>query len=261
MPQSIPAPYYYLDNFRFLLGWIAERYADLLLPDEAAFLQQFPTLPHASQALLVRMVMRRGELFRASKLNYAEIGATAAAVQALLTAGWVTQDPQLGAQQAGQMLIRAEVMAAMAHLKPATRLSKDELLQHWAAHQPQTQAFSAWHAGDALYQLQIRPWCDRMRLMFFGNLRQDWSEFVLSELGVYRYEKVEIAAEARVFRCREDVDMYLHLHACRTQLEDGSAAASIASQLGTTPLQNPWLEERRGRLLFALGQQFERQQD
>lgn len=31
--------------------------------------------------------------------------------------------------------------------------------------------------------------CDRLRLMFFGNLHQDWSEFVLADLGIYTYEK------------------------------------------------------------------------
>ena len=29
--------------------------------------------------------------------------------------------------------------------------------------------------------------CDRLRLMFFGNLRQDWAEFVLTELGLQRF--------------------------------------------------------------------------
>ena len=29
--------------------------------------------------------------------------------------------------------------------------------------------------------------CERLRLMFFGNLRQDWSEFVLADLGVFKY--------------------------------------------------------------------------
>ena len=263
MQPALPNPFYYLDNFRFLLQWVGARYADLLSVEEAAFLDQLPQLPHKSQALLVRMVMRRGDQFRASKLSYAEIGAAADAAQALLDAGWVTQDPVISAAAAGQLLLRAELLAAMsaadAH-SPSSRASKEALLQSFIALETEPRPFSHWLPADPLYQLQIRPFCDRLRLMFFGNLRQDWSEFVLAELGIYRYEKVEIPAEARVFRCREDVDIYLHLHACRSQLEDGVPCAEVAAQLGAQALDNPWLEERRGRLLFALGQAFERAQ-
>jgi hypothetical protein len=57
-------------------GWIGERYDDLLAQDERHFLATFHSLPQASRALFVRMVMRKGTLFRASKLVYEEIGST-----------------------------------------------------------------------------------------------------------------------------------------------------------------------------------------
>ncbi len=55
--------------------------------------------------------------------------------------------------------------------------------------------------------------------MFFGNLQQDWSEFVLTDLGVFQYEKVAFAPSSRAFQQRADVDVYLALHACREALE------------------------------------------
>ena len=76
MPAALEDPFYYLNNFHTLLDWIRERYSDLLDAEEQAFIEDFHALPRASQALLVRMVMRKGTLFRASKLNYAEIGET-----------------------------------------------------------------------------------------------------------------------------------------------------------------------------------------
>ena len=57
--------------------------------------------------------------------------------------------------------------------------------------------------------------CERFRLMFFGNLHQDWSEFVLADLGVFQYESVPFDAASRAFQSRADVDRYLALHACR----------------------------------------------
>ena len=79
MNQILENPFYYLDNFHQVLHWIGERYSDLLTDEEAGFLATFPTLPQASRALFVRMVMRKGELFRASKLSYPEIGCTESA--------------------------------------------------------------------------------------------------------------------------------------------------------------------------------------
>lgn len=76
MPSALDDPFYYLNNFRTVLDWIGSRYDDLLQDEERAFLAAFAGLPREAQALLVRMVMRKGERFRESKLVYAEIGPT-----------------------------------------------------------------------------------------------------------------------------------------------------------------------------------------
>ena len=68
-----PHRYYYLHNFQRALAWVGERYADLLDARERRFMSDFAALPQASQALLVRMLMRRGPWFRASRLAYEEI--------------------------------------------------------------------------------------------------------------------------------------------------------------------------------------------
>ncbi|MFX7878720.1 hypothetical protein ABTK13_20860, partial [Acinetobacter baumannii] len=36
--------------------------------------------------------------------------------------------------------------------------------------------------GEAVLRMRVGGLCERLRLMFFGNLRQDWSEFVLADL-------------------------------------------------------------------------------
>jgi hypothetical protein len=90
---SSPAPsLYYLLNFERALAWVGERYEDLLDTAERAFLSAFPRLPEAARALLVRMLMRRGSLFRASRLVYEEIGCPLAAAAPLAALGWVDAD-------------------------------------------------------------------------------------------------------------------------------------------------------------------------
>ncbi|MDI7046619.1 hypothetical protein QMN58_24225, partial [Escherichia coli] len=80
---------------------------------------------------------------------------------------------------------------------------------------------STWHSEttDRIFHVAIAPLCERLRLMFFGNLQQDWSEFVLADLGVFQYEKVAFAPSSRAFQQRADVDVYLALQACREALE------------------------------------------
>ncbi len=58
--SSHPRPFYYLENFQSALAWLAGRYADLLSEEERHFMPAFATLPIASSALLVRMIMRKG---------------------------------------------------------------------------------------------------------------------------------------------------------------------------------------------------------
>jgi hypothetical protein len=51
-------PFYYLNNFVQVLGWLEQRYADVLSTEEQQFILDFGQLPRVSQGLLVRMVMR-----------------------------------------------------------------------------------------------------------------------------------------------------------------------------------------------------------
>ena len=80
-----PRPYYYLENFTVALDWLRSRYRELLAAEEQQFMVDFARLPVASAALMVRMTMRQGDLFRATKLNYAEIGCPRQAAAPLST--------------------------------------------------------------------------------------------------------------------------------------------------------------------------------
>src|SRR6202047_2715642 len=84
---KLPDPFYYLNNFQTVLASIHRRYTELLSSEERQFIAHFSALPRVFGALLVRMVMRQGSLFRLSRLKYPEIGETAAAVGPLFTAG------------------------------------------------------------------------------------------------------------------------------------------------------------------------------
>ncbi len=256
-------PFYYLDNFQRVLDWIGERYSDLLSVEEADFIARFPTLPLPSQALLVRMVMRKGTLFRASKLNYAEIGNPVEAARHLLPTGWIRIDPELSLDEVFELLAKPEISTAFALTGPIRQARKAEQLEALRKQFDDARPFSAWlnDAADCAYQLQVQDLCDRLRLIFFGNGHQDWSEFVLSDLGIYTFEKVEFSELSRGFRRRQDIDDYLRLQQLRDQFIEGEASEAELNALPELVFDNDWLNSKRERLVFQVGQQLEKEQD
>ncbi|MES2538072.1 MAG: VRR-NUC domain-containing protein [Pseudomonadota bacterium] len=259
MAGPLENPFYYLENFHTVLAWIRERYSDLLTPGELEFIARFTALPQASRALMVRMVMRKGDFFRASKLNYAEIGDTREAARALIDNGWIDEQPLLTLEQLFALLKKNEIAEVFGPLLPKTSLRKSEQFELLNAQLGRARVFSDWypHSGDCVFQVGITDLCDRLRLMFFGNFSQDWSEFVLSDLGIFKYEKVAFSNASRGFRTRQDVDDYLQLHRCRERFYEGDAPQEILKELPASVLENDWLESRRAKFVFQVGQHYE----
>jgi tetratricopeptide (TPR) repeat protein len=263
LTASLDDPFYYLTNFRFVLDWVGERHADLLSADERDFLDQFDTLPRSSQALLVRMVMRKGELFRLSKLRYAEVGDSATAMTPLITLGWVDDQPALGIDELFNQLRLAELRHILADEIRAAGLNassaKTVLYDTLAGRFTKAAALQTWwpNAPDRVVRLTVMDICDRLRLMFFGNLRQDWAEFVLTELGLQRFETVPFTPHSRAFQSRHEVDTYLALHYLRQRLDEGELPAELHPEV-PPPSDNRWLATRRARLLLQLGREAER---
>jgi hypothetical protein len=265
MNRVLENAFYYLDNFHRVLDWIADRYADLLDEAEHGFIAAFPGLPQPARALFVRMVMRKGDLFRASKLDYPEIGCPLAAAGPLLDAGWVRRDPDVSLDELFDLLLKAEVAEAFVLDAPLRAARKAEQLAALRAlpDHVDSRPFSRWHpaCGDQVLRILVKPLCERLRLVFFGNLSQDWTEFVLADLGLFRYEQVEFSAGSRGFRSRADIDDYLRLHACKERYHAGEPAPEVLRDLPPLPFDNPWLDSRREKLLFQLGQQLEKDKD
>ncbi|NHW99412.1 VRR-NUC domain-containing protein [Pseudomonas koreensis] len=253
-------PFYYLNNFRQVLDWLELRYADVMSESEHGFIRDFKALPRTSQGLLVRMIMRKGVHFRLGKLNYPEIGDISAAAQPLLSHGWLDDQALLSVAEVFDVLLKAELLQAFGSFIEQPKGRKDDWLPVLAEQFSESRSLCDWAPtlGDCLLSLTIMDLCDRLRLMFFGNLYQDWSEFVLADLGIFTYEKVEFCADSRGLRSREDVDACLFLHQCQQRFEAGEPLEIIVEQVSALQFDNPWLQRRRGKVLFQIGQYCER---
>lgn len=255
-----PRPYYYLENFATALEWLRARYRDLLADDERRFMATFAELPVSSAALLVRMVMRQGDLFRTSKLRYSEIGCPVRAAAPLVAAGWLDPEPAVSGADLSRLLRKTELSDVFRVQGSARTLRKSEIVPPDVA--DETRRLREWWpaAPDEIFQVMIAPLCERLRLMFFGNFRQTWSEFVLADLGIFRYEQVPLEESARAFQTREQVTHFEALYRCRELLDDEAELDDVRNAL-PAPLsdtQDSWLDAKRAKLLFAIGQRYEK---
>jgi hypothetical protein len=260
-----PRPYYYLENFKVALDWLRARYDDLLSEEEQRFISDFARLPVVSAALTVRMEMRQGDLFRTSKLDYAEIGCPRTAAEPLIELGWVDPNPSLSFPGLWRLLRKSELCAVLGLGRKAS-IRKTELLTMAGDLATETRTLREWWpaAPDEAFQVRITPLCERLRLMFFGNFHQAWSEFVLTDLGIFRYESVNLEDSARAFRTRRQVEQFQAIFRCRESLQDErpleEILAAIPPPLGLDP-GDLWIDAKRAKLLFAIGQLYEKAHD
>lgn len=255
--------YYYLHNFERALDWLSERHVDLLGDAERQFLTQFAKLPELSRALLVRLLMRRGPWFRESKLEYEEIPDVADAAVPLLALGWLDDHGALELEELFALHTKSELMQMFrgSALRPSMR--KPEMLDALRILHNTPLPYARWNPGalESVWRVTVGKVCDRLRLVFFGNLHQQWSEFVLADLGIFKYEAVPLNAMSHAFQKPEDVDQYLFLRACRQALDEGADKDQLLLQVVNFKSCNPWLESRRAKILWRIGQALEREQN
>jgi hypothetical protein len=286
-------PFYYLDNFEAVLATIRARYTDLLTPEESRFVTEFPTIQQRSRALLARMVMRRGVLFRASRLSYREIGDTRAAAGPLIECGWVTDRPLLDIDDLQSILPKQELIRSLRLPRRYAGWRKPDLVAVLKAQFPEPREFAHWCPGtgtspgtaagtgispgpgtgigrgvgtapgtaDTVYSLLVSSMCERFRLMFFGNERQGWSDFVTADLKIFRYEKVQASLHARPFQSRAQVELFERLQECGALLRAGMPLDDLIPLVPPMIADSEWLETRRQTLIFAVAREYERAGD
>ncbi len=262
MPPEL-APDYYLTNFHALLSSVVDRYADLLDPDEHAWHTRFSQASVDAQCLYVRLLSRTKSHFRRDKLDYAEIDDLAAAAAELDKSRLLTLDPDLPLDEQLGLYIKGELFEACA--KPPAKTLSREALVTGLIEDPDAWAFdpSALATHGPILQIEGETCFTVFRLLFFGNLYQDLSDFVLRDLGLTAFESYTVDADTRAFHSRDQIDAHLRYHACRaiapeTRALDAETLLALHSALPPVDGSDPALARRVGRFTNELARQLER---
>ena len=263
-----PPEHYYAENLLVVVRTVQRRYGDLLDPAELCFGTTILALPAPAQRLYARLIGRRGPLIREDRLAYVEIGDLQAALGCLEDAGLIERCPDAPPTVLCHLMRRPELEAMFApELAHAPQSNKAERIAWVAARIPA--AFLRWRMRRAFAWLAIASsgHLDLYRLLFFGDRRQDLTTFVMRDLGVHRFERIELCRETRLFADRSTLTRYLELAA----MQDEVAALGKRPDLETCSEQvldlvarlrdeidNRTLERRRSRVLNQLGRNLER---
>ncbi len=262
-PATELAPDYYLHNFRFMVDWVWQRYADLLTAQEKEFIQAFYQVDHDAQCLLVRLSSRKGPLFRADKLSYPEIASIELSAQELVAQDLLSNDALITLQELAKVLTKPELLQLFGeHLKGLKQARKEVLVEALAEKFNGAQTWAEWtnhHLGDAYY-LHNQSIISTLLLLFFGNVHQDLTEFVLQDLGLFRYENYTIDPLHRTFNSREEIETYQQLVKLRDDVEVAESLDElihIAEQLPPS-IEHEKLQRRRAKLCNHIAYELER---
>lgn len=201
---------YYLDHFHQVIDGVRDRYGSLLNAGEISHLETIEQLDAPARRLYARLVNRRGPYFRLGRLSYWDIGSIKEAAGSLISAK-LLQICNAPNERADQLKILAcftheEIVTALqGRGVPRHRRRGETLnwLEAWAD-------CHTWLATLLTLDPVIRipagdPW-NFLRFLFFGDLRDNLSDFVTDALGYVIVERVAPHHLAPKFTARAEVD-------------------------------------------------------
>lgn len=252
---------YYLDNFHYLIKFVQTHYADLLNDSETEFCRAFESLNLCEQRLYVRLISRKGPYFRSDKLQYEEIEDIGHAQYQLIERGFVARNHVESSEPWLHLANRPEVLT---HFTVENRGSRKADLCNEVAQR--------YDVGDIQSRLPfdlIEPTHEAtlrvFRLLFFGNLHQDLTEFVLRDLGISPYESYVLDASGRYFDQRAVVDAVLEAYQLQDLADavieqpDLSLADFAETYLLNLEAKDAQLLRRYSKILNRVARQLERE--
>ncbi|MCW8127822.1 VRR-NUC domain-containing protein [Microbulbifer halophilus] len=263
------APDYYLTNFHALMEFVMARYQPLLSDDERRFYSSFRALDLDSQRLYVRLLSRKGvpssagALFRQRKLVYPEIDDLPRAAERLVEAGLLRRNPALPPDEYLPLFSKSELLARSP--APLPKTLKRPALELALLEQSDDPAVlrDTLLTDETVLAVQAAEHFETFKLCFFGNLHRDLTDYVLRDLGLYRYEQYPLEQRQLPFQSREQIDRHLCYYDCLAQLDEAldegaDAILALAEQLPDGIRNDATLHRRLDRLRLTLARQLER---
>jgi DNA polymerase III subunit epsilon len=256
--------YYYHDHFTEMLFFVSETYGPVLTERHRAFVETFKTLSKDAQCLLIRMINRRGRIFRHGAFRYAEIADGLSALKELrdcnLVRALIEDDyADFILCHAKETLIKGGKDAGLADVR--TSWSKAKLIKYFLANVT-FQTAHDYCGGDEFIALGDTEPVEFMLYLYFGKTEGDLKNFALRDLGIIRTNK-HANLSAR-FTDEAEARACFHYSRLLDRLETGSEEvhrSAITAMLGGPQCTTDYANDLRNKAAHRVGLYFEKQSE
>ena len=217
MTPDLPETYY-LDNVLTLFQHVERTYADILEPDQLEFLTRFAGLGDDARKLYIRLLNRSSDWFRVSKLSYPEIASLEDAIDALCLGNCLRLNPELEDSTLISLFTKPELLSALDQNRALGKLRRSEL-ETGLMNLDDSDYFKELKRRDDFLQVLNRDHYQLCQMLFFGNLNQSMTDFVLRDLGLNQYESYSIDPIHRPYRSKVEIQQHWLLHQLTVLLE------------------------------------------
>lgn len=217
LPES-----YYLDNVHTLFEHVSRVYGDILEIEQIEFLDSFAGFSPDASKLCIRLLNRSNDYFRRGKLKYPEIGSLDDAIEELAHEGFVDVSGDLDHAGLITLFTKPELLTSLGGDADLEKLRRNEL-EAILLQRNDAEFFKALKTSDTLIQVMQRDQYQIFQMLFFGNLNQSMTDFVLRDLGLNQFEAYTVDPEHRPYRSPEEIRQHWLLYQLQTLFELGDA--------------------------------------
>jgi DNA polymerase-3 subunit epsilon len=194
-----PLPtFYYHEHFIEMLEFVAEHYAHTFLAGHAAFVGDFRRLSKDAQCLYVRLVNRKGRVFRRNRLRYPELGKLSPLLDELSAGRWVgAPQPEHFEEMLGFLTRDDLYRVLLPRFAGLPRsMKKAQLVAFALENMPAAEFIGALDANRVLVQGRSDE-VSYLLFLYFGRVRTGLSQFTMRDLGLVRTQGLSHAYEPR----------------------------------------------------------------
>ena len=261
MQPDLPETYY-LDNVLTLFEHVTGVYADLLETRQLDFLDGFAALGPDARKLCIRLLNRSHDWYRGSKLKYPEIESLEAAIEELARQGFVEVNAEIDKPTLLSLFTMPELRSIMPQQSGREKLRRGEL-EAALLEQDDAAFFNALKDSDNLLLVLHRDEYQICQMLFFGNLNQSMTDFVLRDLGLYQYETYTIDPGHRPYRSSLEIQQHWLLYQLQilfeqSDMSDPAALTALNSMIpdDIEPFAPAWRKSEQ--LRYEVARQLER---
>ncbi len=253
-PVILPEKYY-LDYFNYLIEFVCTHYDHVLDAPEYLFIQDFNNLSEDAKCLYLRFSNRRGDFFRFSKVQYAEIQDKESAKNELLHHAFIDINHSLDTLQL-KLFTKSELVNIFEFLD---RKSTKATILSELSEEDVPLLFDQ----EEIIEVQKNQEVAFLKLLFFGNRYHQMTEFVIRDVGHVKLQPLDASKFKPWFQSRAEALGVMHISQLKGMIKEIiETGLPLEDYLNEMPW-NQWMQHEQTKsaaekLLLKVADHFEK---